>query len=35
MVGWHHRVDGHESEQGPEVGDEIGRASCRERVKAG
>ena len=21
MVGWHHRLDGHESEQAPEVGD--------------
>ena len=21
MVGWHHQVDGHESEQAPEVGD--------------
>ena len=21
MVGWHHQLNGHESEQGPEVGD--------------
>ena len=24
MVGWHHRLDGHESELAPEVGDEQG-----------
>ena len=39
MVGWHHQLDGHESEQTLGVGmdredwrAEIGRASCRERV---
>ena len=26
MVGWHHRLDGHEFEQTPEVGD--GRETC-------
>ena len=25
MVGWHHRIDGHEFEQAPGVGDEQGR----------
>ena len=24
MVGWHHQLDGHESEQAPGVGDEQG-----------
>ena len=24
MVGWHHRLDGHELEQAPRVGDEQG-----------
>ena len=29
MVGWHHRLNGHEFEQAPEVGDEQGnQASC-------
>ena len=28
MVGWHHRVDGHESERGPEVGDGQGSLAC-------
>ena len=29
MVGWHHRLDGREFEQAPEVGDEQGSlASC-------
>ena len=29
MVGWHHRLDGHEFEQGPGVGDGWGGlASC-------
>ena len=29
MVGWHHQLDGHESEQAPEVGEEQGsQASC-------
>ena len=25
MVGWHHQLDGHESEQGPRVGDGTGK----------
>ena len=25
MVGWHHRLDGHESEQAPGVGDGTGK----------
>ena len=30
MVGWHHRRDGHESEQAPGVGDgQEGLACCR------
>ena len=28
MVGWHHRLDGHEFEQTPEVGDEHGGLVC-------
>ena len=28
MAGWHHRLDGHESEQAPEVGDGQGRLAC-------
>ena len=28
MVGWHHQLDGHESEQTPEVGDEQGSLAC-------
>ena len=28
MVGWHHRLDGHESEQAPEVGDGQGSLAC-------
>ena len=28
MVGWKHRLDGHEFEQAPEVGDEQGRLTC-------
>ena len=28
MVGWHHRLSGHEFEQTPGVGDEQGRPSC-------
>ena len=43
-VGWHHQLNGHEFELTPGVGggqgslvrcSQIGRASCRERVKAG
>ena len=30
MVGWHHRLDGHEFEQTPEVGD--GRETWRAAV---
>ena len=33
MVGWHQRLDGHEFEQAPEVGDGQGRLACfRPRV---
>ena len=28
MVGWHHRLDGHEFEQTPGVGDEQGSLAC-------
>ena len=28
MVGWHHRLDGHESEQAPGVGDDQGSLGC-------
>ena len=28
MVGWHHQLDGHESEQAPEVGDGQGSLVC-------
>ena len=28
MVGWHHRVDGHEFEQAPGVGDGQGSLAC-------
>ena len=28
MVGWHHRLDRHESEQAPGVGDEQGSLGC-------
>ena len=28
MVGWHHRLDGHEFQQAPGVGDEQGRMVC-------
>ena len=28
MVGWHHRVDGHEFEQALGVGDEQGSLAC-------
>ena len=28
MVGWHHRLDGHESEQTPGVGDGQGDQAC-------
>ena len=28
MIGWHHRLDGHESEQAPGVGDEQGSLAC-------
>ena len=28
MVGWHHRLDGHESEQALGVGDEQGGLAC-------
>ena len=28
MVGWHHKLDGHESESAPKVGDEQGSLEC-------
>ena len=28
MVGWHHRLDGHEFEQAPGVGDGQGSLAC-------
>ena len=28
IVGWHHRLDGHESEQAPGVGDGQGSLEC-------
>ena len=28
MVGWHHRLDGHEFEQAPGVGDDQGSLGC-------
>ena len=28
MVGWHHRLDGHEFEQAPGVGDVQGSLAC-------
>ena len=28
MVGWHHRLDGHEFEQAPGVGDGQGGSAC-------
>ena len=28
MVGWHHRLDGHEFEQAPEVGNRQGSLAC-------
>ena len=28
MVGWHHRLDGHESEQTPGIGDGRGSLAC-------
>ena len=34
MVGWHHRLDGHEPEQTPGVGDgQGGLACCRPRAR--
>ena len=29
LVGWHHRLDGHESEQAPGVDDGQGSLACR------
>ena len=36
MVGWHHRLDGHELEQAPGVGDgqEVWRAAVHEVAKS-
>ena len=28
MVGWHHQLDGHESEQAPGVGGRLGSLAC-------
>ena len=28
IVGWHHRLDGHEFEQAPGVGDDQGSLAC-------
>ena len=28
MIGWYHRLDGHEFEQAPGVGDEQGSLAC-------
>ena len=28
MVGWHHRLNGHEFEQAPGIGDEQGGLAC-------
>ena len=28
MLGWHHRLDGHEFEQAPRVGDGLGTLVC-------
>ena len=28
VVGWHHQLDGHESEQAPGVGEGQGRLAC-------
>ena len=28
MIGWHHQLDGHESEQAPGVGDGQGSLAC-------
>ena len=28
MVGWHHQLNGHESEQAPGVGDQQGSLAC-------
>ena len=28
VVGWHHRLDGHEFEQAPQVGDKQGSLVC-------
>ena len=30
MAGWHHRLDGHESEQTPGVGDGQGALACSD-----
>ena len=31
LVGWHHRLDGHEFEQAPGVGDGQGNLACYSR----
>ena len=32
MVGWHHQLDGHESEQTPGVGDGKGSLACLQSM---
>ena len=32
MVGWHHRLDGHEFEQAPGVGDGQGSLACVQSI---
>ena len=34
MVGWHHRLDGHESEQAPGAGDGQGSLACCSLAKS-
>ena len=34
MVGWHPRLDGHEFEQAPGVGDEQGSLACCSRKES-
>ena len=34
MVGWHHRLDGHDFEQGPGVGRETWRAAVHGVAKS-
>ena len=34
MIGWHHQLNGHESEQAPEVGDGQGSLACHGITKS-